>query len=322
MKGIVIYYSQTGNTKRIAEAIHSGMSKVADTADLVFIKGYDPNKLKEYDLIGIGAPVWRGFEPGNVTRFLDDMPELDNKYCFTFCTHGTFPGRYIANMVAAFRKKGATVSGWNDWYGGVGANMGGIHPYYTDGHPDEIDLGGAEDFGKEIVERTLRISNGETDLIPELEEGREYGERYGMAPPMPPVDGERPNPIELEMSIRAIVNTEKCKHPKCSICMDNCPTDSINPSNAAAFDEKTCLKCFFCEQICPTGAIEIDRSPIENVLDDSMFISMANQMMEFKKLRGFRPLVPLEEVGKNPPADMNKHPWLVIRDGVGVPRKT
>ena len=52
-----------------------------------------------------------------------------------------------------------------DWYGSVFLPEM-PHPYPTDGHPDEIDLKEAEDFGREMVENSRRIHNGQTELIP------------------------------------------------------------------------------------------------------------------------------------------------------------
>ena len=76
-------------------------------------------------------------------------------------------------MVTALRKKGLKVTGWNDWFGS--AFMPYIaRPYYTDGHPDEIDIKEAKEFGKEILERTLKISKGELGLFPD------YPERISM----------------------------------------------------------------------------------------------------------------------------------------------
>ena len=58
------------------------------------------------------------------------------------------------------------------------------------------------------------------------------------------------------------VNPDKCK-PNCGLCVDECPYDVL------ALDEQTgkavvkypqdctgCIFHFFCEQICPNGAIE------------------------------------------------------------------
>ena len=39
MKSLVIYYSMTGGTRKIAHAIHQGMGQVTDQCDIVAIKG-------------------------------------------------------------------------------------------------------------------------------------------------------------------------------------------------------------------------------------------------------------------------------------------
>ncbi len=47
MKGVVLYFTQTGNTKQIAEAIHHGMSQVAEHSDILSLW-----KVKPTDLVG------------------------------------------------------------------------------------------------------------------------------------------------------------------------------------------------------------------------------------------------------------------------------
>ena len=320
MKCIVIYFSQTGNTKKIAEYVHLGMSLAKDTSDIAFLNDVEPQTLTSYDLIGIGAPVWYGREPHNVTEFMENMPRLKGKYGFTFCTHGTVPGAFIARMVTALRGKGVMVSGWNDWFGSLIDSMG-PKPYYTDGHPDEIDLNEAKAFGKEMIERTLRISEGESHLVPELLSGMKYVERYGIMGP-PPAEGDELRIMEPKIKAEVKVDMEKCKHPKCSICKDNCPTQSIDPSHTPRHVKETCEGCTFCEQICPTGAIELFRSPHRKG-DHTMFVEAAERLFELKELRRFRPLIPFREVrfehhGKG----VRQPPKLIVRDGVGVPRKS
>ena len=58
MKSIVIYYSQTGNTKTIAEAIRDGMFAENGQCDLAAFRDVTAQRLQEYDLIGIGTPIW------------------------------------------------------------------------------------------------------------------------------------------------------------------------------------------------------------------------------------------------------------------------
>ena len=58
MKCIAIYFSQTGNTEKIAMAIQKGIKQITGHCDLVKIKDANPRRLYEYDLIGIGAPQY------------------------------------------------------------------------------------------------------------------------------------------------------------------------------------------------------------------------------------------------------------------------
>ena len=67
MKSIVIYYSQTGNTKKIAQAIHTGMSELSEQCDIARLQDIDTEDLTKYDLIGLGEKEYREL-PGIATR--------------------------------------------------------------------------------------------------------------------------------------------------------------------------------------------------------------------------------------------------------------
>ena len=144
MKSIVIYYSQTGNTKQIAEAIHSGISQLAEKCKIAALEEVDNRELLDYELIGLGSPVIDFQEPAIVTDFINNLPSLKGRYGFSFCTHGTCLGEYISRTVRALRRTGLRVTGWNDWYGSVFIPYF-PKPYYTDGHPDDVDLKEADE---------------------------------------------------------------------------------------------------------------------------------------------------------------------------------
>ena len=320
MKSIIIYYSQTGNTKQIAEAILSGMSQTGEKCDIIPLKEVDTKKLLNYDLIGLGSPVIDFQEASIVTDFISSLPSLKGRYGFAFCTHGTCPGECIAKMVKALRQKGLTVTGWNDWYGSVFIPFM-PKPYYTDGHPDEIDLKDAEDFGREIIERSRRISAGESQLIPRLPGKVNYIRRYGSRIVFQDFHAdERPTQEDWD-KLKPKLDVEKCRYPKCTLCVDNCPTCSINPVASPPISYQTCGPCqlWLCEQLCPTGAIQVDWEPIKNRENflKSLFVRLAEPMKEHKEFRRFRSLVPPEEEGQGKSLyEIQKHPRLIMRDGV------
>ena len=164
MKSIVIYFSQTGNTEKVAFAIQDGIKEAAGNCDIVKIKDANPKRLYEYDLIGIGSPV---FEVINVWEFLKDLRFVGGKHVFLFCTHGSAAkgGSFFYNAYKRIKPHGMTLIGTADWYGDCYL-LHHTYPYPSKGHPDEIDLKEAEDFGREMVLRSWKIASGETSLIP------------------------------------------------------------------------------------------------------------------------------------------------------------
>jgi ferredoxin/flavodoxin len=302
MKSIVIYFLLTSNTKKVAQAIQKGMRQLIGQCDIATIKQVNIQSLDDYDLIGLGSPVWGGVPP-NFKLFIDNLPSLKGKHTFAFCTHGALPERFFPILVGLLAKKGSTVIGIRDWYGSV-CLPGHPKPYPTDGHPDKTDLKEAEDFGSEMVKLYRRISAGESQLIPDL-------------PVMPvPPDNTIPRP-------RPKLNSQKCRYPECHLCQDNCPQDAINLSVSPPVLAKKCRPCYFCEMICPEGAISAD---YEILTKDRLWRAenVYKQALEKAEAEGsFRRLVPLEEVGWNTPYYQvyNTHPRYVIpkENGVGEP---
>jgi multimeric flavodoxin WrbA len=69
LKAVIVYYSATGSTAKVAKAIYRGMKSSMD-CDLLKIKKADPKKMAQYDVVGIGGPIWFFRETGNVKLFI------------------------------------------------------------------------------------------------------------------------------------------------------------------------------------------------------------------------------------------------------------
>jgi flavodoxin/ferredoxin len=290
MKSIIIYFSQTGNTKKIAHAILSGMNQTGEPCEIARLKDIAPQDLAEYNLIGLGSPVIHAKEPPNVRDFMNYMKLVDGKHAFAFCTHGAIPGYYFARVVPALIQRGLTVIGWADWF------CSAYHPiipkpYFTDGHPDAIDLKEAEDFGKEMVEHSRKIYQGATELVPTLLTGTAYDERYF------PIDESPPGFRKMVVRTKFKVDTEKCHYPKCTYCMDNCPTNAIDLSVSPPLFDGSCDFCWLCEQTCPNAAIEVDYKPLDKVHKPFNATVLQRSVDTFESKGLFRRLVPNEEIG-------------------------
>lgn len=179
IKSIVIYYSQSGNTKKIGQAIQRGITRRTGQCDIARVKEITPEELEKYDLIGVGAPTWASCPSPIVIYFCKNLPSIfKSKHFFWYITHGVSPGRTIQRGVQPLREAGLTVIGWKDWF--CGASLPGhAKPWSTDGHPDEIDLAEAEAFGKAMVVHSWKISEGQTGIIPTLPSKEGFDEFYG-----------------------------------------------------------------------------------------------------------------------------------------------
>jgi len=305
MKAIVVYYTQTGNTKKIAEDIVDGLGEAGTEAVLASIREVDPRKdLAAYDLIGLGSPVMILKEPSNVTAFISAMRQVDGKHGFAFCTHGTLPAQFIGSVVSQLRQRGLTVIGWADWFGSAVYPLL-PKPYFTDGHPDEQDLEEARAFGREMAERSRRVAAGEAHLIPELPTGSKYDELYD------PVDP----PWELLRDFEKIVsrtqfriNPDKCRHPKCSHCADHCPVGAIDFAVSPPRFTRRCFECGLCEQTCPQGAIEVDWQSLQEAHDLMAKQWLGKAVDVFEAQGRFRRLVPLEQIGWETPQWRRERP--------------
>ena len=110
-KMLVLYYSQTGNTKAVAEEIANKLG--ADIEEITMVDPYDPDfqatidrcmkereqeilptinpvkaDLTNYDVIFLGYPVWFGTYAPPVITFLKDA-DLSGKKIVPFCTFGS-----------------------------------------------------------------------------------------------------------------------------------------------------------------------------------------------------------------------------------------
>jgi NAD-dependent dihydropyrimidine dehydrogenase PreA subunit/flavodoxin len=298
-KAIIVCLSYTGNTLRIAEAIQKGVAPLITQTDMVRLRETDPKTLAGYDLIGIGSPVRLGKMPAELAAFIEGMDGMEGKHCFVFNTHAALPVDFMRQSIAAVKGKGLRVIGFKNWYCAVFLPYV-PKPYFTDGHPDDIDLQEAEDFGREIVHRSQGLRAGEPCFIPSLPEGSLYEEIYGAR-----MTGSLPQEVMAARAQGFSVDPNKCT--RCGYCVDLCPTRSIDFSGEQpAFGP--CDQCWLCEQTCPEGAISFNYPPLHRSHNKVVAERFVPALRKAQLAGRFRPLVRTEDVGWDTPLFITKKP--------------
>ncbi len=134
MNAIIIYWSKTGNTEKVALAIKEGLEEAG--ANVVLKKVGDAGDVDfyAYDLVCIGFPSYRWSPPGPVDKFLNTKfkmyhnqgrvkiaaPKVPDKNAVIFCTYsGSHTGIREATPAVLyagqfFEHLGFTVLG--EWY--------------------------------------------------------------------------------------------------------------------------------------------------------------------------------------------------------------
>jgi len=78
-KALVIYYSRSGNTRKMAELISEAITKEGVAADLKDVKDVAPDDLLKYEGIIIGSPTYYGAMASELKKLIDDSVKFHGK---------------------------------------------------------------------------------------------------------------------------------------------------------------------------------------------------------------------------------------------------
>ena len=241
---LMVFFSQSGTTARVAESIAFGLRASGHRVDLCNIKHGYPKSIAGYDMIGIGSPAYY-FRPSmNITDYVNSLPSLNEMPNFVFVLYGTYPGDTGNAIREALRMKGAREVGYFKCRG-ADLYQGYLKAGYlfSPDNPLKDELSQAEEFASEIS----GIMAGQTYTRPE--------------PDPPPTIIYR---LERFFTNRWLIKTiysrlfhlDKQKCTACSVCMMQCPTNNISANNEGQpVWSRNCLLCLSCEMNCPQEAI-------------------------------------------------------------------
>jgi len=120
LKILITYFSNTGNTEKVANSIKEGL--FGEEINLLQIKDVDPSNLISYDLVILGSGIYASRVDKSVLNLVKNAAEFPLKFAY-FCTHASLefyqkPFYRVSKILAA---NGCKIVGEFDC---VGDNLG------------------------------------------------------------------------------------------------------------------------------------------------------------------------------------------------------
>ncbi|MFX1494914.1 MAG: flavodoxin family protein [Promethearchaeota archaeon] len=168
MKILITYFSQSGNTKMIAEAMKIGLS--TEKVDLKPISQMDPTDFGNFDLVFLGSGVYASRVHNSVVNLMKEITQFPTKFVY-FCTHASLElyQTPFVKVTKILEKNNCTIIGEFDCVGenkvmSLESRMKAINSLpieerdkalkiikLTEGHPNEEDVQNAREFAKSIL---------------------------------------------------------------------------------------------------------------------------------------------------------------------------
>jgi ferredoxin/menaquinone-dependent protoporphyrinogen IX oxidase len=239
------YFSPTGTTKSIVQAIARGINQ--NTAEQIDITKPNARKKQlqtsENDLLVVAAPVYIGRVPALLSEWLHAI-KADKTPTVCIVVYGNRDYEDALLELKNIMKKS----------GGIPiacAAFIGEHSFSSSdtpiavSRPDTTDLNYAEMFGRKINETLQSISS--LDYISDIN-----------------VPGNYPykNSEDL-LSVDFIATSDKCI--KCGICAESCPVSAIDFENYSSIDKEKCILCCACIKFCSENARTMKEGIVENI---------------------------------------------------------
>lgn len=277
-KALLVYFSQQGSTKKIAEETAKGLIKGGYQVEYFSLGVNPPPLVDDYSLIGIATPVYAYHPPYIVMDFIKKIKSFKDKNFFVAVTYGTYPGPTVGIIRNMLQKKGGRYCGAHtfkgeDWYYG----------YLKEGYlfspqkPDEKEFSLALRFGESIA---LNASNDYYHPVI-MEETETFADK---------IAGLSYSKLLLRHFYPKLFRVDKKKCTQCGLCLKKCPTHNITKRENFPVFHSNCIGCQFCEMYCPVEAIKtplysntIRKFVVKNVAKAMADPSIGHQIVKLEK---------------------------------------
>ncbi|OPY28887.1 MAG: flavodoxin [Methanocella sp. PtaU1.Bin125] len=252
MKAAIFYFSESGNTEKVAIAIYERLEKAGYEVTPVRFQDLDdlPAAADGVDLFAAGFPTFFGYPPKFVSDALKSLRRVRGTDAIVFTTYGGITaGDSLYEAASTLAKKGYRI------LGGLKIEGNDDYPQGRElkinmGRPDEDDLRAAARFVDKILE--AKAAGHSLDPAALASHTQFFVENRGK--PRRRVVGRIRRPIEGKIEF----NPKQCIF--CVTCIQSCPTRSIRKGDRTPEFSWKCIdgvRCYQCVRVCPGKAFTV-----------------------------------------------------------------
>ncbi len=253
MKAAIFYFSESGNTEKVAIAIYERLEKAGFEVEPVRFQDLEdlPTATDGVDLFAVGFPTFFGYPPKFMTEALESLRRVRDTDAFVFTTYGgTTAGDSLYDAASILAKKGYRILG--------GLKIEGSDDYpqgrelgINKGRPDEKDMESVREFVDLILETRKEGSHIPpeklTSTTPFFVKNRNKTRRKIIDEMRKPVEG------------KIVFDPKQCI--LCVTCIQSCPTKSIAKGKRTPEFSWKCIdgvRCYQCVRVCPGKAFSVE----------------------------------------------------------------
>ncbi len=240
MRGIVCYYSGSGNTRLACRYIKKRVRNIE--LDLFDLVNADLPDLAEYDLVGLATFADFFGPPRLIQSFIEALPRQNDKPVFVFNTFGRVSGRTLRVLDRWVTEKGFLVAAGHSLHTPESYPPWIVRGLRSKKAPKKKAMSRFNAFIAELDQLCADLQQG----CPPVRKKPGIGLINSLVPVFPRTAAR------WNMGAKYV---EAALCTRCGICAERCPYQAIKLDPLPVFAMERCYGCWRCYNQCPEKAI-------------------------------------------------------------------